>query len=378
MPYAKFFCVKRIFLLLVLCSLPLLLSSCLGEDQPTATVKEEPAERIVLNIGRGQFNPISIYERNAPGVVTVTVVGQGGSGQGSGFVISRSGEIVTNAHVIIGEDGENVKGAKKKKIYVEFQSGLRLAAKLLGLDPDSDLAVLRSQVPETVEPLILSTRQTLLPGEPVAAIGSPFGESQSLSTGIISAINRTVRSLTNFSIDNAIQTDASINPGNSGGPLLDSRGQVIGINQQIQTTSGGNDGVGYAVPTEALRYVLRAVRKGQEIRYAYLGVSSQNIWPALAAKIGAPDQGGALLARVEKNSPAARAGLRGGKRRAVFQGQPVVLGGDLILSFAQQKITSPADLSRVIATKKPGDRVEVVYFSRGKTKKTEVRLSERP
>jgi S1-C subfamily serine protease len=362
--------VKKLLLFLLPLSL-LLFSGCLPEKEKPAVVKEE----VVVPVGEGDFNPIEIYKRNAPGVVTVTATSKRGSGQGSGFLISKKGEVVTNAHVIIGENSD--KRTKGTRVYLELQNGLKLPARIIAVDPDSDLALLQSNIPGTVKPLRLSQRKKLLPGEPVAAIGSPFGESQSLSTGIISAINRSVRSLTDFSIDNAIQTDASINPGNSGGPLLDARGEVIGINQQIQTTSGGNDGVGYAVPTEALRYVLRAVRSGERIRYAYLGVASQNIWPALSRKLRIPKEG-VLLARVEKGSPADLAGLRGGERRVVYQGTPVVVGGDVIVEIDGEKITSSSDISNFVSDKKPGDKVRVVYFSRGKERETEVLLRERP
>lgn len=353
---------------------PIFLSGCTGK---TKNAPPQKPEQVVINVGQGGFNPVQIYRRNAPGVVTVIVTRPGGgAGQGSGFLVSSKGEFVTNAHVIVGERGrEKPKGAR---IYLEFQSGIKFPARILALDPDSDLAVLKSNVPKGIRPLVLSNRSTLLPGEPVAAIGSPFGASQSLSTGIISAVDRTVRSLTDFSIENAIQTDASINPGNSGGPLIDSRGQVIGVNQQIQTTSGGNEGVGYAIPIEALDYVLKSVKRGErDVRYAYLGVASQDTWPALSRRLKIPIRG-VLLARVEKGTPAFKAGLRGGNRQVTYQGSPVVTGGDVILRLDQTKVNVPADIAEFILDKRPGDRVRVIYFSKGKIKQTEVVFSKRP
>lgn len=343
-----------------------------GCSLPRQDNNGQAPEKIVLNIGEGEFNPVKIYQEDAPGVVTVFALGPQ-SAQGSGFLVSSDGEVVTNAHVVTAE----TRGKPSKDIYVEFKDRQRVPATLLALDLDSDLAVLKTTPPDDVKPLELSKRNTLLPGEPVAAIGSPFGQSQSLSTGIISAIDRTVRSLTNFSIDNAIQTDASINPGNSGGPLLDSSGQVIGINQQIQTQSGGNDGVGYAIPVSALDHILDAARNGGEVRYAYLGVYTQSVWPSLGERLGGPDYG-ALIVDVAKGGPAAEAGLRGGSKKFIFQGEQVVSGGDVIVAIGGKRISSAADLSEIVDSYQPGDKVEIRFVRDGKETSKEVTLAERP
>lgn len=345
----------------------LLLSGCVAAERGSNK------ETIVVRTEEGGFNPVKIYQEDSPAVVTVLALGAGASGQGSGFLVSRDGKIVTNAHVLTGLDGRRV----ASKIYIEYKSKARKSARVLLVDRNSDLALLKAEVPGGVDPLQLSERRRFLPGEPVAAIGSPFGQSQSLSTGIISAVGRSVQSLTNFTIDNALQTDASINPGNSGGPLLDSAGEVIGINQQIQTQSGGNDGVGYAIPVSALQRLLRAAEQGEEVEYAYLGVASQDVWADLAKKLQVPFPS-ALIAEVVDGGPAQEAGLRGGERRIMFQGGQVAIGGDVLLSIDGQRVGGASDVAEAITSRSPGDEVEIVYYRDGKKRSTVVTLGRRP
>ncbi|MFM8793006.1 MAG: S1C family serine protease, partial [Solirubrobacterales bacterium] len=242
---------------------------------------------------------------------------------------------------------------------------------LLKIDPaDADAA--------DVEPLDLSSRDAYAVGEPVAAIGSPFGERQSLSIGVISATDRSIDSLSEFNINGAIQTDASINPGNSGGPLLDSNAEVIGINQQIETNSGSNSGVGFAIPVAAINYSLDQLRSSGEVRYAYLGVSTQGLWPQLAEELGIDSEAGALGGEVSPGSAAADAGIKGGDERITFQGSPIQAGGDVIVSVDGKKVVSEADLSRLIGLHKPGETITLEIIRDGERREVDVELDERP
>ena len=214
-------------------------------------------------------------------------------------------------------------------------------------------------------------------GEPVAAIGSPFGETQSLSIGVVSAINRTVEGLTNFGIDNAIQTDASINPGNSGGPLLDSRGDVIGINEQIASDSGSNSGVGFAIPVTSVRYSLDQLRADGKVEYAFLGVTSESIYPQLAEHLGLDAKNGALITDVVSGSPADKAGLKGSTGETTFQLQHVKTGGDLVIAVDDKPVFQNNDLSELIALHKPGDTVKLDVIRNGQHATVDVTLGSR-
>jgi S1-C subfamily serine protease len=212
----------------------------------------------------------------------------------------------------------------------------------------------------------------------VAAIGSPFGEQQSLSSGIVSAIDRSVKSLTQFQIQGAIQTDASINPGNSGGPLLDAGARVLGINEQIETNSGSNSGVGFAVPISAVKRSVAMLEQNGTVEYAYIGVSSQALYPQLAAKLGLHTTFGGLIAEVVPGGPADKAGLEGGSKKITFQAAPYRVGGDVILQVDGHDVVQPDDLARLVATKKPGEKVTLTVLHKGEKKQVEVTLGKRP
>ncbi len=213
----------------------------------------------------------------------------------------------------------------------------------------------------------------------MAAIGSPFGEQQSLSVGIVSATDRSVRSLTEFQIEGAIQTDASINPGNSGGPLLDAAARVVGINQQIETESGANDGVGFAVPISSIQRSVAQLKRDGTVEYAYIGVSSQALYPQLAERLGLDADYGGLVAEVVDDGPAERAGLEGGDDKLRFQGVPYRTGGDTILAVEGQEVIRPDDLARHIASFRPGQEVTLdVLDEDGSREKIDVVLGERP
>jgi S1-C subfamily serine protease len=372
----------------------LIAAGCGGGGDTTITRGDSPAstQQVVVQSSDGSFNPAQIYKDVSPGVVTIisvfdssgsTVLGQSGSsaGQGSGFVVDKDGDIVTNAHVVTSGGRLNGGGTPQaaKQVFVEFGDRNRVAAEIVGFDADADVALIKVD-PDglDLEPVPLSQRSAFAVGEPVAAIGSPFGETQSLSIGVISAINRTVEGLTNFGIDNAIQTDASINPGNSGGPLLDAKGEVIGINEQIASSSGSNSGVGFAIPVTSVRYSLDQLRNGGKVEYAFLGVTSESLYPQLADHLGIDAKSGALITDVVGGSPADKAGLKGSTGESTFQLQHVKTGGDVVIAVDGKPVFQNNDLSELIALHKPGDTVKLDILRGGQHAQVDVTLGSRP
>jgi S1-C subfamily serine protease len=364
------------------CLAALIVAGCGGgssPDKPTPTATSTSSrDEVVASIGsEGGFDAQRIYKDEAPGVVTVLAQFGSEGGEGSGFVLNDDGEIVTNAHVVTTGEGGSIKRATA--VYVEFADGNRVAAKVLGHDPNADVALLRVEPKGlTLKPLPLGDSEKVSVGEPVAAIGSPFGQAQSLSVGIVSAVDRSVASLTDFAIAGAIQTDAAINPGNSGGPLVGADGRVIGINQQIQSRSGGGEGVGFAVPIDVVKRSVGQLREEGRARYAYLGISSVPLYPQLVDHCGLKVAKGVWVQQVTPGGPAAKAGLRGGNGQEVFQGQPFVRGGDVITKVGDVAITNSDDLARAIARFKPGDQAEVEIHRGGATQTLKVTLGERP
>ena len=340
------------------------------------------------------FDPQAIYEESAPGVVTVISVfgggstsilggGGGGQGQGSGFVISDTGEILTNAHVVTDADQPSVTGPinEAREVYVKFSDLNQVEAEIVGVDAFSDIALLKVDPADLdLQPLALGSENDVAIGEPVVAIGSPFSQEQSLSLGVISATDRSIPGLTQFTIEGALQTDASINPGNSGGPLLDAAGEVVGINQQINSTSGGNEGVGFAVPIDLAEYSIEQLRKDGEAEYAYVGVETTDLYPQLAERIGLDIGVGALVVDVVEGGPAAEAGLDAGEERIRFQAspRPIPIDGDLITGVDGEPVTVPGDLSRLIALRPPGTTVTLDVLRDGEQEQVEVTLGERP
>ena len=214
-------------------------------------------------------------------------------------------------------------------------------------------------------PVPLGTSSAVVVGTPVAAIGSPFDEQSSLSVGVVSATDRTIDSLTSgYSVSDAIQTDAPINRGNSGGPLFDAGGRVIGINAQIRSTSGTAEGVGFAIPIDTVRRALDQLLRTGKVSYAYIGVTTQDVTPGLAQKFKFATRRGALVAKVEPDTPAARAGLRGGTRTAEYNGLDISLGGDLIVRIGNRPVASAQDVSRAVTRLAAGQRVAVVVSRR--------------
>ncbi|MEZ5076419.1 MAG: trypsin-like peptidase domain-containing protein [Solirubrobacterales bacterium] len=348
----------------------------------------ETAPQVVVETASPGFDPAQIFEEVSPGVVTIrSVFGDGteidgegvpsGAAEGSGFVFSDQGEIVTNAHVVTDESSGGRDPAAE--VFVEFPDRNVLEAEIVGFDPFADVALLEVDPGEhDLHPLDLGDDEKLRVGQPVAAIGSPFGEQQSLSVGVISAIDRSVKSLTEFQIEGAIQTDASINPGNSGGPLLDAGARVIGINQQIETSSGANDGVGFAVPISAIERSVAQLETDGRVEYAYIGVSSQALYPQLAEKLGLDTDFGGLVAKVVAGGPAEQAGIEGGGDTLIFQAGEYTTGGDVILEVEGEKVVEPDDLAQLVAAREPGETITLTVLRDGDRKQVEVTLGKRP
>jgi len=277
------------------------------------------------------------------------------------------------------EDRPGASGDRADEVYVEFSDGNRVAAEIVGSDLNADVALLKVD-PDglSLTPLSIGRSDSITVGEPVAAIGSPFGERQSLTIGVVSAIDRNIQSLTRFSIGDAIQTDAAINPGNSGGPLLDAGGRVIGINAQIKSQSGGGEGVGFAIPADTVRRSLRELRDDGRVSYGFLGVTSVTVWPQLAERLDLDDDDGALIQKVEEGSPAAKAGLRAGDDEIAFQGNDVIAGGDVIVAVDGRELTREHDLTDLIGAHDSGDRVQLEYLRDGQRKAVTIKLASRP
>jgi S1-C subfamily serine protease len=352
-------------------------------QNPPRTNAQKP--QVIIETAGSSFNPAEIYRRASPGTVTIKTVFDTSGGllggppgaEGSGIVLSKEGEIVTNAHVVTEGSGSSLGPAKK--VYVVFSDRNILPAKIVGFDPFSDVALLKVN-PDGLDlhPLKLGDDSSIVTGQPVAAIGNPFFEEQSLSVGVVSATDRSVQSLTQFQIEGAIQTDASINPGNSGGPLLDADARVIGLNEQIESRSGSNSGVGFAVPISAVKRSVAQLRANGKVEYAYMGVSSEPVYPQLARKLGLDVNSGALIATVVPGGPADKAGLKAGHDKLVFQAQPYTVGGDVVITLDGHKVVGPPDLARLISVHEPGDKVTLGIIRDGKHKQVEVTLGLRP
>jgi S1-C subfamily serine protease len=357
----------------------------------TVAAPSAPQQKSVVVSSHGSsFDPEAVYQEAAPGVVTIRSIfsggelssvlgGSGSAAQGSGFVISDGGEIATNAHVVTDGEGGGGPIHEAKEVYVQFADRNQVAADIVGFDPNADVALLKVD-PSGLDlhPLQLATNEQVQVGQPVAAIGSPFGEDRSLSVGVVSATDRSIPSLTRFQIEGAVQTDASINPGNSGGPLLDADANVVGINQQINTTSGGNEGVGFAVPISLVAHSLDVLRTHGSVKYAYIGVSTQSLYPQLADRLGIPSDTGALVAKVIAGGPADDAGLKGSDQKVTFQGQQISAGGDVIVAVDGHPIVTEADLPRLISHFSPGDTVTLQIIRDGQRQNLDVKLGERP
>ena len=294
-------------------------------------------------------------------------------GEGLGFVWDKQGHIVTNYHVIAGAT----------EVEVQFAGGPSLEAEVLGTDPDADLAVIKVDLPpEELRPLPLGISSSLQPGQLAFAIGNPFGQEFTMTSGIVSAVGRTIRSSNStFSIPEVIQTDAPINPGNSGGPLLNRAGEVIGINTQIVSRSGGSAGIGFSVPIDIAKQVVPVLIEGDAFEYSWLGISGRGLIPELAEAMNLPaDTRGVVLINVVENSPADRAGLRDRGRTYQVEGQEFPLGGDIILTINGALLRDMDDLvAYLVDGTRPGDEVSLdVIRTDGRTESVTVTLGVRP
>jgi S1-C subfamily serine protease len=326
-----------------------------------------------------------IYKRDAPGVVFVRAqivqrtqspfdLGlpqeQRGEATGSGFVIDKAGTILTNAHVVNGAT----------KVTVQFENKQSVAAKVLGKDESTDLALLQVD-PEGLKltPLTLGSSRSVQVGDPAIAIGNPFGLERTLTTGVISAVKRTIQAPNSFEIDDVLQTDAPINPGNSGGPLIDATGKVIGINSQIATGNGGNGsvGIGFAVPIDTAKEIIPDLKQSGRVDRGYLGVEARTVDKTLK-DLNLPVGHGALVQKVTPGGPADKAGIRAGDLSAVLDNHAIQLGGDIIVSVAGKDIRTSNDLQTAVADRKSGERVKVTLVRSGRTKTVDVTLGQRP
>jgi len=316
----------------------------------------------------GGLDVAGLYERTRSGVVFVEARGQGQNASGSGFLVDGNGTILTNEHVVDNASEVDVRFGEK---------GDPITAKVAGTDPSTDIALLKID-PGKVDgqPLKLGSSKNVQVGEPVIAIGSPFGLRGTVTSGIVSGRGREIQAPNGFTIDEVVQTDAAINPGNSGGPLIDERGRVIGINAQIASNgSRSNSGVGFAIPIDTAKKVIPQLRRSGEVKRAYLGVSSTQVDSQIAKDLKLPADRGALVQTIVRGGPADDAGLRGGQRTTA---SGLAAGGDLIVKVDGQGISDPGALADTIAKHKPGDTVRIEYFRGDQRRSAEVKLGERP
>lgn len=323
-------------------------------------------------------NNISIYQKASSSVVNVisTVITRDfflnpipREGSGSGSIMDTQGHILTNNHVI----------RDAQKLEVTLADGSKWPAKLVGTDPDNDLAVIKINAPgEKLKPLPMGDSRKLQVGQKVLAIGNPFGLGLTLTTGIISSLGRNIRSEVGTMIEDLIQTDASINPGNSGGPLLNSEGEMIGINTAIVSPTGVSVGIGFAIPVyTAKRIVPQLISKGYVV-YPYAGATVQPLFPELSKKLNLKVERGAMVLEVSPGSPADKAGLRGGNRQLQVGNVQLTVGGDVIVQVDQYEVKDADDLIRHIRERKPGDVVTLKILRDEQFREIKITLQERP
>jgi S1-C subfamily serine protease len=295
----------------------------------------------------------------------------GGTATGSGFVIDAEGHLLTNNHVVENADKITVKLGASNKTHT---------AKVVGADPATDLALLKVEAPQgELHPLTLGHSAEVEVGDPVVAIGNPFGLDRTVTSGIVSALQRQIQAPNGFSIDKVIQTDAAINPGNSGGPLINAAGEVIGINSQIQTGGGnGNVGIGFAIPIDTARGEIHSLETTGEVEHAYLGIEGGPVTPQLARAVNLPVSEGVIVQSVVPDGPADKAGIEGGNTSATINGAEVTLGGDIITEIDGKKIAEMSELIEIVNAKKPGDELELTVVRGDQTKTATVTLGKRP
>jgi len=370
-------------------------AAAVGGFDTTTTVREIPAPLpapISLNqpaAKSGALTVNAIYKHDAPGVVQVTATEvtsaqsvdpffgfafpaqQKSQSLGSGFVIDKAGHIVTNYHVV----------EHARSVDVSFSNNESMKAKLVGADPSTDIAVLQVDAhSRALTPLVLGNSDVVRVGDSVVAIGNPFGYDRTVTAGIVSALQRVIQAPDSYSIDHVIQTDAALNKGNSGGPLLDARGDVIGVNSQIaaDSGSGGNVGIGFAVPINTVKTVAAQIIKTGHAEHAFLGISLKAITPDAAKLFHLPATHGLLVASIAPGSAAAKAGLRAGSANATLAGETYPLGGDLITKVDSTPLYSLDQLRDVIDDHQPGDTVRLETFRGDQQRTVTVKLGRQP
>jgi S1-C subfamily serine protease len=317
---------------------------------------------------------IEIFENSEPGVVRVNVQrtqeGATPTGVGSGFVFDKKGHVITNAHVVEGAT----------KVVVTFLDGRSYNAEIIGVDNFTDIAVIKVNADlSLLHPLSLGDSSNLQVGEPIAAIGNPFGLSGSMTSGIVSQLGRLLPSGVGYSIPDVIQTDAAINPGNSGGPLLNMRGEIVGINTAIQSATGEFTGVGFAVPSQTVAKIVPKLIQNGEYKHPWIGISGRDIDPDLAKVLDLTDAVGFLVVTVVPDSPASRAGLHGSENIEEVDGIQYTIGGDIILSVDGVEVRKISDiLIHLQRAKTVGDELILEILRDGRTSNFAIVLGERP
>lgn len=324
-------------------------------------------------------NNIDLYQKLAAGVANITTVGaeqdfllnlSPREGVGSGSIIDSNGYILTNHHVIV----------DASKLVVTLSNGKKYKAKLIGSDPDTDVALLKIDArKEELTVMPMGSSWDLKVGQKAVAIGNPFGFGQTLTTGVISSIGRTLRSESGTLVEDVIQTDAAINPGNSGGPLFDSSGKIIGINTAIFSPTGGSVGISFAIPIDTAKRVVKELMAKGYYSYPWMGTSFMTLYPDFAESLKVPVKAGVLVVEVIPRGPADKAGLHGGSTRAEIGNNIVIVGGDIIVKMDGDPVTDADVLIRRIRLHSPGDRIrfDVVSWN-GNPKAIEITLAERP
>ncbi len=344
-------------------------SDIISSDKPIPSVVGEK----VTDYSK-KLSLIEIFEKSEPGVVRINVQrtdqSNGTSGVGSGFVFDKQGHIITNAHVV-----KNV-----KKVIVTFLDGRSYNAGIVGFDEYTDIGVVKVNADlSSLQPLPLGDSANLKVGEPIAAIGNPFGLSGSMTSGIVSQLGRLLPSGAGYSIPDVIQTDAAINPGNSGGPLLNMRGEIVGINTAIQSTTGEFTGVGFAVPSQTLAKIVPNLIENGKYLHPWIGIAGRDIDPDLAKVLNLNDAVGFLVITVVDNSPAAKAGIHGSNETVEVDGIKYPIGGDVILSVDGKQVRKIDDiLIHLQRAKSIGDEMILEVLRDGRTTNITITLDERP
>ena len=323
-------------------------------------------------------NNIAVYEKVADGVVNVTSTAIQmdfffnafpTQGSGSGSIIDTKGHILTNHHVV----------ANAQKLEVTLADGSKWPAKLVGSDPDNDLAVIKiDATKERLKVISMGNSKNLRIGQKVLAIGNPFGLQRTLTTGIISSLGRTIRSEVGTLIEDVIQTDAAINPGNSGGPLLNSDGEIVGINSAIISPTGGSVGIGFAIPVNTAKRVVPELLSKGYVAYPYIGATIQSLIPEMAKYLKLKIERGAMIVEVEKDGPADKAGLKGGNQKIQIGNMIVLVGGDIVVKADQKEVKTNDELIQYIREKKQGDTILLKVYRKGDFVDVKVTLGERP